>query len=211
MVYLWAAVYGLGTAGAVCFARKLFLNLAPGGARFWLETAAAAAAGAVLGALVWQRVQGNWVSGGRLLIAAVALAGAARCDLRARRIPNLFAALLLAGFVLCTALDALASPQTALAGFVGGALGGAVVYLFLRLCQRLSHGGIGGGDIKLAGGLVCLVGLYGGFSVLLFAQLSALAAAGVLLLARRITVKDNIPFAPFFFLGLMITVWMGTF
>lgn len=211
MIGLWVVLYGLCTAGTVWFVRRRFLDLTTGGVRLWAELAGAAAAGALTGWLVQQRVEGSPVAALRLLVACTALAGAARCDWQVRRIPNLFAALMLAGFVVCTALDGWLQPQTALAGLLGGLVGGAVVYLFLRLCQRLSHGGIGGGDIKLAGSLVCLIGLYGGFSVLLFAQLTALAAAAVLLLAHKITWKGSIPFAPFFFLGLMITAWAGSF
>lgn len=211
MVYLWTVIYGLCTAGAVFFSRKRFLSLPSSGRCFWLEMLGSAAGGALVGWLVQLRVGENPTAALRLLIAAAALAGAARCDIQVRRIPNLFAAAMLGGFLLCTALDGWLQPQTALPGLVGGVLGGAVIYLFLRLCQRISHGGIGGGDIKLAGSLVCLIGMYGGFSVLLFAQLSALAAAAVLLLLHKITIKGSIPFAPFFFLGLAVTVWVGSF
>ena len=89
-------------------------------------------------------------------------------------------------------------PQVLLPNLVGGLIGGGVVFLLLWLCGRLSHGGVGGGDVKLMAALTCLLGLYGGFNVLLFAQFSALAVVAVLLVLRRITLKGSIPFAPFF-------------
>ena len=211
MQYLWAALGALCVAGAVCFARKTFLSLPLAGGPFLLELAGAAAAGALLGWLGGIRVGGSVPGMARMLIAAAALAGAGRCDVRDSRIPNLFPALLAGGFVLCTALDAVLQPQVLLPNLVGGLIGGGVVFLLLWLCGRLSHGGVGGGDVKLMAALTCLLGLYGGFNVLLFAQFSALAVVAVLLVLRRSTLKGSIPFAPFFYLGLVITVWLGNF
>ena len=209
-MYLWTILTAVAVAGGVCFARRQFLALPCRGRGFWLELAGALAAGALIGWLGWLRVDGNPLSCLRLLLAAGAVAGAARCDVKTRTIPNLYPALVLAGFVLCTALDILWQ-RAQWTAFLGGALGGAVVFGFLRLCSRLSHGGIGGGDIKLIAALTCLIGLYGGFSVLLFAQLSAVAFVLVLLALRRITMKSSIAFAPFFYLGLLITVFLGSF
>lgn len=64
--------------------------------------------------------------------------------------------------------------------------------------------GLGGGDIKLA----ALIGAIFGFPQVLFALIaSAVASAliiGALLLSRRFTLKDSIPYAPFLCLGAVI-------
>lgn len=210
MTYFWALLGAAAVAGAVYFSRQALLKL-PWSRWAWAELAGAAAAGLLLGGLIPLRTGGQPLTGLRLLIAAAALAGAGRCDLETRRIPNLFPALLLGGFGLCCALDLLVQPERFAAGLLGGLLGGGAALAFLWLCRRVTHGGIGGGDVKLLSALACLLGLYGGFGVLLFAQLSAVTAAAVLLLLRRVTLKDSIPFAPFFFAGLLITVWLGNF
>lgn len=210
VIYLWTILTAVAVAGGICFSRKKFLTLPCRGMHFWLELAGALVAGGVIGWLGWLRVDGNPLSCLRLLLAAGAVAGAARCDIKNRTIPNLYPAIVLAGFVLCTGLD-IVWQHAQWTALLGGMLGGAVVFVFLRLCSRLSHGGIGGGDIKLISALTCLIGLYGGFSVLLFAQLSAVALVLVLLALRRITMKSSIAFAPFFYLGLLITVFLGSF
>ena len=210
MIYIWTILTAAAVAAGVCFSRKRFLNLSFAGWPFWLELVGALLSGGLIGWLGFVRVEGNPFSCLRLLLAAGALAGAARCDIKTRRIPNLYPAILLAGFVLCTGLDK-AMQNVQWLALLGGVLGGAVVYWFLRLCSDLSHGGIGGGDIKLLSALTCLIGLYGGFSVLLFAQLTAVVLVLVLLALRRITMKESIAFAPFFYLGLLITVFLGRF
>ena len=208
-MYLWTILTAVAVAGGVCFSRRQFLAL-PAGAGLLAGTGRRPGGRRPDRLVRLLRVDGNPLSCLRLLLAAGAVAGAARCDVKTRTIPNLYPALVLAGFVLCTALDILWQ-RAQWTAFLGGALGGAVVFGFLRLCSRLSHGGIGGGDIKLIAALTCLIGLYGGFSVLLFAQLSAVAFVLVLLALRRITMKSSIAFAPFFYLGLLITVFLGSF
>lgn len=210
MLILWTILTALAVGGGVCLSRRQFLGLPCSGRAFWLELAGALAAGALVGWLGWTRVAGNPLSCLRLLLAAGALAGAARCDIQTRKIPNLYPAILAAGFVGCTILDVL-TQRAAWSAFLGGVLGGCLVCGFLLLCRRLSHGGIGGGDIKLISALTCLLGLYGGFSVLLFAQISAVLTVLVLMLLHRLTMKDSIAFAPFFYLGLGITVFLGSF
>ena len=67
------------------------------------------------------------------------------------------------------------------------------------------------GDIKLFSALSLLLGLYGGMCTLILAQLAALVCAVVLLLARKATLKDSIPFAPFFAVGFLLCLILGTY
>ena len=162
----------------------------------WSLLAAAGAVGAVGGWFAALRTAAA-LDQLRLLLVMAALCAAAGVDLTRRRIPNLLSVLLLAGFAVCTALDFLLRRERAAGLLLAGVL--------------ISRGGIGMGDIKLFSALSLLLGLYGGMCTLILAQLAALVCAVVLLLARKATLKDSIPFAPFFAVGFLLCLILGTY
>ena len=90
-------------------------------------------------------------------------------------------------------------------------LGGAGILAVLGLCRLITRGGIGLGDVKLFSAASLLLGLYGGICTLALGQLAALAAAVALLLSKKATWKDSIPFAPFLALGFLICLILGTY
>ena len=118
---------------------------------------------------------------------------------------------LLGGFVLCTALDFLLRPSQALLLLGGSLLGGVGMLAVLGLCRLISRGGVGMGDVKLLSAMGFLLGLYGSICVLLYAQLAALVCAVILLVSRKATWKDTLPFAPFFTAGFLLCLILGTY
>lgn len=81
----------------------------------------------------------------------------------------------------------------------------------LGLCRLISRGGVGMGDVKLLSAMGFLLGLYGSICVLLYAQLAALVCAVILLVSRKATWKDTLPFAPFFTAGFLLCLILGTY
>ena len=64
---------------------------------------------------------------------------------------------------------------------------------------------------KLLSAMGFLLGLYGSICVLLYAQLAALVCAVILLVSRKATWKDTLPFAPFFTAGFLLCLILGTY
>ena len=140
-------------------------------------------------------------------LAAVSVALAV-IDLDTHTLPNrivLPAYVVAAALLTCAALLA-GEPERLLTGLIGGA---ALFGLYL-LMALLYPGGMGLGDVKLAG----LLGLYlgwlgwgslavGAFSAFLLGGLFSL----VLLLTRRANRKSGIPFGPWMLAG----AWLGIF
>jgi len=85
-------------------------------------------------------------------------------------------------------------------------IGGAIAFVILLFVLVISHGKIGGGDIKLS----ILIGLATGFPELLIALAFAFFAIGIvaiLLLFLRIkSFQDVIPFGPFLTTGAIVTL-----
>jgi leader peptidase (prepilin peptidase)/N-methyltransferase len=88
-------------------------------------------------------------------------------------------------------------------------LGGASGFILLLVVVVISRGGMGGGDIKLAG----LVGLATGFPLIFVAIFLAIVSGGVvamiLLLLKVRSRKQSIPFGPFLALAAVATLLWG--
>lgn len=144
----------------------------------------------------------------RILAGVSILSGASVCDCMEKRIPNLYP---VAAFGLSVALMIVRIAIEKKAGaeiLVGTLLGGMVPFMFLILFRRLSRlilhqNGIGWGDIKLLTALGCLLGVIGVVEILFFGQIEATVTALVLLILKKIGIKDGIPLAPFLLAGFL--------
>lgn len=170
----------------------------------------AAGVGAVCGFLIPRRVD-HWINWIRLAGSTALLAGAAWCDLEKRRIPNFFCLALLCVYAVSSALELAVFGTEALSVILGGLIGGAVAFGLLMLCRFFSRGGIGYGDVKILTALGTVMGLYGTISTIFLAEVAALLAALVLMLLRKASFKDSLPFAPFIYIGFALTLLLGTF
>ena len=154
---------------------------------------------------------GYWLGGAdttlpyrvRILLALAAVGAGATVDFFRKRIPNLCSLVLVGGFVVCTVLDYILSPENALWVLISSLLGGIGLLGGLSLCRLISRGGIGIGDIKLVSASGLVLGLYSGFAALLIAQIAAVVAALLLLATKRAGWKDSMPFGPLFWLGVL--------
>jgi leader peptidase (prepilin peptidase)/N-methyltransferase len=122
-------------------------------------------------------------------------------DLDTMEIPT---GLVVGGAVLATAYNAY-SGNPPINWLLGGALGFGLFYLI----YWLSRGGMGGGDVRLAG----LLGLALGWRQLLTALLLAFTLGALvsllLLAARKLGRKDAVPFGPFLAIGSYVAALWG--
>ncbi|MBI2846510.1 MAG: prepilin peptidase [Chloroflexi bacterium] len=95
-------------------------------------------------------------------------------------------------------------------GVLGSLLGGALAFLLVLVIYLGSRGGMGGGDVKLAG----FIGLATGFPLVLVALVLSFISGGLmasfLLLTRRRERKDAIPFGPFLSGTALVMLFWGT-
>lgn len=158
------------------------------------------------GPLAWASVP---VITAYLYLASISIA-LAMIDLDTRRLPN---AIVLPAYVvlavLFTAACLLGSPWEAL---LRAAIGGAALYAFYFLLRVIRPGGMGGGDVKLAGVLGAAMGWLGWGSLIVgaFAAFILGGVVGVILmLMRRATRKSAIPFGPWMIAGAWIGIMAG--
>jgi len=151
----------------------------------------------------------HWLKMLRYFTLMYALLILAVIDVREKIIPNR-ALMILFGFRLLLLLGEIWSfPELAIEivlSSVAGMIGGGLLFLIAGL---LTGKGLGMGDVKLIG----VIGFYLGFRVLmsnLVITLTLTVVAGIgLLLFKKISMKSEIPFAPFAAVGTIITLLMG--
>jgi leader peptidase (prepilin peptidase)/N-methyltransferase len=129
-------------------------------------------------------------------------------DLEHNILPNkiVYTGMVIALVVAVVAEFVLPVPQL---GIKSAAIGGAIGFGLLLLPALISRGGMGWGDIKLAG----LIGLVTGFPLIFLAMFLAITSGGltaaILLLLKIKSRKDMIPFGPFLSLATLATLFWG--
>ena len=117
------------------------------------------------------------------------------------------------GIVIALLLALLPHPwltQWVVTGIANAALGGAVGFVILFLIAIVSRGGMGWGDVKLA----ALIGLATGFPLVFFSLIMGAILGGIvavaLMIAKKKTRRETIPFGPFLAVAAMITLLWGS-
>ena len=90
-------------------------------------------------------------------------------------------------------------------------IGGAITFVIFVLFSLLSKGAIGMGDVKLFAVFSFIADFYCSINILLYSSLVCMFFFVVLIIVRSKKVKDKIPFAPFIFIGFVITLILGAF
>ena len=147
----------------------------------------------------------------RLVLLGTLLTAAAYIDALSHKIPNWIVLCTAAVFAGCTVLDFVLSGTDAVPMALNSVLAAAVFFVVFFLVRLASRGGVGYGDIKMITAVALILGIYGTFSFLLVSHVLAAVAAIALLVSKKATRKDGLPFGPFFYLGYLVTILTGMF
>jgi leader peptidase (prepilin peptidase)/N-methyltransferase len=144
-----------------------------------------------------------------LYLAAISIA-LTLIDLDVHRLPN---ALVLPSYIVAAALLGAASLLTGdLAALARAGIGAAALFLAYLVMALVYPGGMGYGDVKLAGVLGLYLGWLG-WPQLLIGAFAAFLLGGVfsilLLLTRRADRKSGIPFGPWMIAGAWVGIFFG--
>ncbi|MFC2045083.1 prepilin peptidase [Chloroflexota bacterium] len=92
---------------------------------------------------------------------------------------------------------------------VNGVIGGCIGFTFLLVPALIYRGGMGWGDVKMAGLIGMVVGFPLVFVALLIGVITGAVVSGILLLLKIKKRKEAIPFGPFLSLATIITLLAG--
>ncbi len=159
-----------------------------------------AAAACLCGVRVYQTAD-SVLSIIKMLLGFCVLECAAYADYKLTRIPNAHVLALLAGRALILIPELIFTYEGVWQRLISSVAGGFLCLLLLLIVSRVSHGGIGFGDVKLFAGLGFLCGFYAAIYTLVF---SCFLCAGVsvgFLIAKKKGMKDSMPMGPFVLFG----------
>lgn len=147
----------------------------------------------------------------KMIIALLCMTGAACVDFRERRIPNVFPSIMTVSGMTLLIAGVILKQNGAVAYMTGSFVSCAASVILLMLASALTKQGIGAGDIKLIGALALLTGVYAVIGTIFFSSFICGVVAIVALITRKMSANNSLPFGPFLFVGLIITVLTGNF
>lgn len=141
---------------------------------------------------------------GRWCIVVLMLLAAMIVDQRSHQIPNSIVLSAYIGGAVLLGLEFLFQSETAGKTLLSGVIGAACCVVLFYVMSRMTKEGIGMGDVKLISAMGWLLGFVSTIIAILFALVICTLAAVVLLLAKKKSKNDCIPFGPFLFFGYVI-------
>lgn len=206
------AVCGAGLNLVAVWGAQKKTGLKPEKQSRWYAALLLAAAGGFAGGYMMVLRVGTYLPNVlRLLLLGTLLATAAYIDALSHKIPNWIVLCTAAAFAGCTVLDFVLSGTDAVPMAINSVLAAVAFFVVFFLVRLASRGGVGYGDIKMITAAALILGVYGTFTFLLVSHVLAAVAAIVLLVSKKATRKDGLPFGPFFYLGYLVTILMGMF
>jgi len=136
----------------------------------------------------------------KTLIAYVLVSMAAIYDFKTKKIPNYIPLVLSCISIVILVLEYLIVKDTQMyiISSVFGALSSMAV---LYVASKLSHGGVGFGDVKLFGAIGLCIGFYGVFATMLLSLLACALFAVPVMAVKTKSLRGDLPFAPFIYIA----------
>ncbi len=124
-------------------------------------------------------------------------------------VPNKILLGMLTAFVLVVGVTAIRSVDAVFGLLPTIVLGFLFTLLSFGVGYLLSRGNIGAGDVKLA--IVMGLMMTGEYvaGAIVYGCLAGAIYSVIMILSKRLTGKDKIPFVPFLYLGVIIRYWIG--
>ena len=148
----------------------------------------------------------NSIQTAMAVIITLAMAIFAYTDFRERRIPNRILLPVALIWPLLMVMAFLTGQEGAFGLMVKCIAGAAIAGGAFLLCYIIVRGKLGAGDVKMA----ALMGLYLGSDKIATALIAGIVISAIysviMILAKKLTVKDGLPMAPFLFLGTIIAL-----
>ena len=145
----------------------------------------------------------------RYCILSAAIFYLAYLDIKSRIVPNRILLVLLAIRLFLLIPETVLYPDY-LSVFITSSVFGAVAAMLLLIIGNLiAKKGMGYGDIKLFGVIGFYVGMQSVLGILFFSLVFAAVYCIVLLIRKKISARDEIPFVPFVFAGFAAASLLG--
>ncbi len=140
------------------------------------------------------------------MVIILMLLAAAIIDQKTHMIPNEIILTLLGSGMLFLLIEFFYNRESFINMFRMACIGLLVCIVLFYILARLTRNGLGFGDVKLITSIGWMIGLAPTLFTVLFALILCSFAAIFLLLKKKKSKKDRLAFAPFLFLGYIVTL-----
>ena len=153
----------------------------------------------------------NYINIIKMIVTIFCVTGAACNDYREHRIPNIFSLVIAVTGIVCLTVGYFTGQQGAQAYIVSSVFATTVVALSMVVVYFLTKHGIGMGDIKLLCALSIVGGVYLISGTIFFAMIACSVTAIILLIMKKKTIKDGVPFGPFIYMGYIVSILFSVY
>lgn len=161
---------------------------------------------------VWiQSNSNNWITIIKLFLTMEMLISASIIDKQIKKIPN---KLVVSAYLIRVVLfvpEYFLFNDSFFKVLISSVCGFIISFFVFFLMSILTKSGIGMGDVKLVSAMGCLIGLSGTFFSVFYGMVVCMFIAIGFIAFKKRKVKDKIAFAPFIYIGYLITMLLGTF
>lgn len=147
----------------------------------------------------------------KILVTLIVLQSAAIVDWKTHTIPNILSIILIVSRFIFLPFECIYQKDVFNTLIISSLIGAIATFLVLYLIHKVTKGGFGMGDVKLLSSLGLMVGISSTLTTILFGMIVAATLGVLMILLKRKTRKDTIPFGPFIFVGFIISVALGVF
>lgn len=124
-------------------------------------------------------------------------------DVKKQIIPNMLCIILLIVVALFDCYQILLQIDNAKAFALSFLIGGGAAFIIFFISMLISRGGIGAGDVKLITIIGLCVGSTNILNVIFYTLLASFVYSIVMLILRKVKLKDFIAMAPFIYIGML--------
>lgn len=124
-------------------------------------------------------------------------------DIKKKIIPNKLCLILLIVILLFNIYQILLQIDNAKVFALSFLVGGGIAFIIFFISMLISRGGIGAGDVKLVTLIGLCVGSASVMNVVFYMLLASFFYSVVMLILRKVKLKDYIPMAPFIYIGIV--------
>ena len=129
-------------------------------------------------------------------------------DLREMRISNRLVGAMLCAWILVMVPQLFLQTEIAIATSISALIGALMSGVLLLVVYLVSRKGLGGGDVKFMTVSGLYLGADGVLPAMLYGAVLSAVVGLVLVLMKKIGIRDVIPLAPFLFAGMLIVMFI---
>lgn len=147
----------------------------------------------------------------KIVVSLMLLLSAGIVDAKTHTIPNLLSVIFLVCRIVFVPFEYFFQQESFKTLIISSLAGAIATFIILYFVHRLTKSGFGMGDVKILSALGFMFSISCTLSTVLFGMILTALIGIVLIIMKKKTRKDAVPFGPFIFIGFIISVVLGVY